>query len=354
MAVLDLGPKFRETVLVHDAPHSDSLNNVGLDERFRFRKTIYQLSPLGGGRNWRSRSSAIRLLSLATFSQRAAVDLLGSASAQAWQATTADRYSEIFFSCIARLLNKERAWDGKSCARAKCLATGIFSDRLIAATFALSISGDSKRLQMRLTLVCLMAVVMMPVCRGAVADIRADCARLGENFANTNVKDVNLWLGRYRQTYARCLAGHGITDESSTAAGKLNESVPEEVGNKITTVKSANPKAVFRNPVVKQVVKPIQKPLNISKIEQRPSALTRKLKNPARSKKTTKIKVVPAKKPFPLSLPARSAVDRKGPIKSVGADGWRINCSPRFGGWDKVSDWYISTAGKRVSCAIRP
>jgi hypothetical protein len=39
-------------------------------------------------------------------------------------------------------------------------------------------------------------------------------------------------------------------------------------------------------------------------------------------------------------------------LPDAGAESWRINCSPRFGGFTKASETYLSSAGKRVSCAM--
>ena len=44
----------------------------------------------------------------------------------------------------------------------------------------------------------------------------------------------------------------------------------------------------------------------------------------------------------------------KSILPDVGAENWRVECSARFGGWTKASETYVSSAGKRVSCAIRP
>ena len=40
--------------------------------------------------------------------------------------------------------------------------------------------------------------------------------------------------------------------------------------------------------------------------------------------------------------------------QATGAESWRTNCSARFGGGIKTSQSYLSSAGKRVSCAWRP
>ena len=190
--------------------------------------------------------------------------------------------------------------------------------------------------------------------RWAVADNRANCARIAENFANTNVKDVNLWLARYRGTYARCLTDIDVTNEPSSAAKKLIGSEPE-AGNEKTAIKSPNTKAVFKSTATKQAVKPIQKSLDISKIEKPPSAPNNKPKKPAGSKNTQKTRLVTVKASMNLPIPASTQVQKKkNPVRNVGSEGWRINCSARFGGWDKSSEWYISSTGKRVSCTIRP
>ena len=41
-------------------------------------------------------------------------------------------------------------------------------------------------------------------------------------------------------------------------------------------------------------------------------------------------------------------------LPDAGAESWRVNCSARFGGWNKASESYLSSAGKRVSCLMRP
>jgi hypothetical protein len=41
-----------------------------------------------------------------------------------------------------------------------------------------------------------------------------------------------------------------------------------------------------------------------------------------------------------------------GNLPDASAESWRINCSSRFGGFTKASETYLSSAGKRVSCAM--
>ena len=207
---------------------------------------------------------------------------------------------------------------------------------------------------MRLAQICLVAIGLMLASRWAVADIRANCAIIAANFANTNFNDVDLWLLRYRETNARCIAEHEVTGEVNSVAKELNESEPKKVGVEIPATKSANTKAVFKSTAAKQAVKPIQKALDISKIEKSPSTSKHKSKKLAKNKKIIKTFILQAKTPVRLPLPARTDAQNANTISSVGAEGWRINCSARFGGWNKASEGYISSAGKRLSCAIRP
>ena len=41
-------------------------------------------------------------------------------------------------------------------------------------------------------------------------------------------------------------------------------------------------------------------------------------------------------------------------LPDAGAESWRVRCSPRFEGLSNASETFISSAGKRVSCASRP
>ena len=41
-------------------------------------------------------------------------------------------------------------------------------------------------------------------------------------------------------------------------------------------------------------------------------------------------------------------------LPDAGAESWRVNCSSRFGGYNKDSNTFVSSAGKRVSCARPP
>ena len=199
-----------------------------------------------------------------------------------------------------------------------------------------------------------MAIAVVCVTQGAAADVPAICASVAENFANTNVKDVKLWLVRYHETFASCIAGNGLPYQSISNIKIFDESDADKLSTQIIQQKPGNPKAVFRSPLLKQVVTPRQKPIGTLKPRPTLLKLMQKRKDLSRTKKTIKITVVPAVRPIHLSLPSSDNVQKVKAIRSVGAEGWRINCSPRFGGWDKVSDWYVSTTGKRVSCAIKP
>ena len=55
-----------------------------------------------------------------------------------------------------------------------------------------------------------------------------------------------------------------------------------------------------------------------------------------------------------LRLQSTQRVIPKTNLRDAGAESWRVNCSPMFGGWSKASETYLSSAGKRVSCAKRP
>jgi hypothetical protein len=114
--------------------------------------------------------------------------------------------------------------------------------------------------------------------------------------------------------------------------------------------KSVNKKAVFRSVRVTPVALVKNRPSEISSIEKVRSKPKPKRKKLATPKPAKKIAVTQAK----LPLPASKLVQMPKAYKSVGAEGWRINCSARFGGWNKASDYYVSSAGKRVSCTVRP
>ena len=55
-----------------------------------------------------------------------------------------------------------------------------------------------------------------------------------------------------------------------------------------------------------------------------------------------------------LRLQSTKRVMLKTNVPDVAAESWKTNCSAMFGGFNKSSEWYISSSGKRVSCAKRP
>jgi hypothetical protein len=69
----------------------------------------------------------------------------------------------------------------------------------------------------------------------------------------------------------------------------------------------------------------------------------------AKPKKTRKIEAKT------LSKPKYQSTKQVNPNTNLrGAESWKINCSPRFGDFTKTSETYLSIAGRRVSCAMRP
>ena len=197
---------------------------------------------------------------------------------------------------------------------------------------------------MRPSQICLISILLMLGSRWAFADTKPNCATFAADGANINVKDVNLWLSRYRGTYASCLAEKATAVEASGSASDSTERNRAEP----STIKSPNKKAVFRSAKVNSQ----PKILETSKVIK--STAKQKREKLAASKKSKSIAASRLKTPLSLPIPASTRVQKTNPIKSVGIEGWRINCSARFGGWDKASKWYISNAGKRVSCANRP
>ena len=184
---------------------------------------------------------------------------------------------------------------------------------------------------MRFARMCLVAVLVIVPCGGAHASTQAACARVAANVANVQVTSVDVWLARYRESYAVCLAQHE--------------------GNE-PTERSANKKAVFKSIKVTPVALVKNRPSEISNIEKVLSKPKRK--KLATPKSTKKIEILRAKARLKVPVPAGKLIRTPKAYRSVGAEGWRINCSTRFGGWDKASDYYISSAGKRVSCTVRP
>lgn len=191
---------------------------------------------------------------------------------------------------------------------------------------------------------CLVAVVVMVPDRGAHANTQAICARVAANAANANLTSVDAWLARYRASYAACLAEHD---------GSGDASVPQK-SNGQPAEKSANKKAVFKSVKVTPVTLVKKRPSETSRIEKTLSKPKPKRQKPVIPKPTDKIELLQAKTPLKLPLPASTSIRVPKTYRSAGAESWRINCSARFGGWDKASDYYISSAGKRVSCTVRP
>jgi hypothetical protein len=209
---------------------------------------------------------------------------------------------------------------------------------------------------MRCVRTCLTAIVLLMVpCQSANADIQTKCATIAAKISNTNGTDVDAWLARYREAYAWCRSQHEVTD-GPPARGPEQADVLEPGGEK-TATKSANKKAVFKNSKVMPATLlgkyPSPKVSRIEKTPPKPTPKHRKLANPKTSKTTKKVEALrvrtPLKSPAPASKPIRAAKA----TKSIGAESWRINCSERFGGFSKNSEWYISSSGKRVSCVIR-
>jgi hypothetical protein len=165
-------------------------------------------------------------------------------------------------------------------------------------------------------------VLLMVPCQSVHADIQTDCATIAAKISITNGTDVDAWLARYRKAYASCRSQREVTD-GLPAKGPEQANVVKPDAEK-TTTKSANKK------------KPTQK--------------RRKLANPGTTKKVEALQV---RAPLKLPAPASKLIRASKATRSVGAESWRINCSARFGGFSKNSEWYISSSGKRVSCVIR-
>lgn len=152
---------------------------------------------------------------------------------------------------------------------------------------------------MRLVRVCLVAIALIVPCRLANADILTNCATIAANSANPMATNVDLWLSRFREAYAACLAQQDI--------------------KAVTPVSVKTAAKTFSKPKHKSAKRVVPKP-------------------------TKKIQIVPARL---VRVP-------KSNVPASGAESWRMNCSERFGGINKVSQTYLSSTGKRVSCVIRP
>jgi hypothetical protein len=206
---------------------------------------------------------------------------------------------------------------------------------------------------MRCVRTCLTAIVLLMVpCQSAHADIQADCATIAANISTINDTDVDAWLARYREAYALCRSQHEVND-GPPAKGPEQANVVKPGTEKIAT-KSTNPKAVFKSPRVKPATMLGKYPSpKVSRIEKTPSKPTQKPRKLANPRTTKKVEALRVRTPLKLPAPASKLIRAPKATRSVGAESWRINCSERFGGFSKNSEWYISSSGKRVSCVIR-
>ena len=176
---------------------------------------------------------------------------------------------------------------------------------------------------MRCVRTCLTTIALLMVpCQSVHADIEADCATIAANISTINYTDVDAWLARYREAYALCRSQHEVSDGPPAKS-------PEQAN----VVKYPSPK--------------------VSRIEKTPPKPTQKRRKLANPKTTKKVEALRVRTPLKLPAPAGKLIRATKATKSVGAESWRINCSERFGGYSKNSEWYISSSGKRVSCVIR-
>jgi hypothetical protein len=206
---------------------------------------------------------------------------------------------------------------------------------------------------MRCVRTCLTAIALLMVpCQSAHAGIQANCATIAARISHTNDTDVDAWLVRYREAYALCRSQHEVTD-GPPAKGPEQANVIEPGAEK-TTTKSANTKAVFKSPKIKPATTLGKySPLKVSRIEKTPAKPIQKRRKSANSGTTKKVVDLRVRTPLKLPAPAGKPILTPKATRSVGAESWRINCSERFGGFSKNSEWYISSSGKRVSCVIR-
>ena len=171
---------------------------------------------------------------------------------------------------------------------------------------------------MRLVRVCLIAIALAIAGPSVHADIHSNCAAVAANSANPMATNVDLWLTRFRLSYAACLSQHEAAGSASVPTKDLKEPI---------IVKPVNDKTGAKPKPTKQLT----------------------------AKATKKIQVLPARNPVNLPLPGGRLIRaHKAKLPDAGAENWRVNCSERFGGFNKNSQTYLSNAGKRVSCVIRP
>jgi len=201
---------------------------------------------------------------------------------------------------------------------------------------------------MRCVRTCLTAIALLMVpCQSAHADILANCATIAARISHTSGTDVDAWLVRYREAYAACRSQYEVTD-GPQAKG------PEQLNVVKPVTKSANTKAVFKSPKVKPATALGKYPSpKVSRIEKTPPKPIQKRRKSTSSKTTKKVEALRVRTPLKLPAPAGKPIRTPTATKSIGAESWRINCSERFGGFSKNSEWYISSSGKRVSCVIR-
>ena len=157
------------------------------------------------------------------------------------------------------------------------------------------------------------------LCEGAHANVQATCAHIAANFANAHITSVDLWLSRYRASYSECLAQPQGIHEANVA---------QEPGDQ-PAEKSANKKAVFRSVKVTPVTLVKKRPAEFSKIEKALSKPKPKRQKRVISKSTKKIKILQAKTPLKSPAPAGKQIHAPNAYRSVGAEGWRVNCSAK-------------------------
>ena len=192
---------------------------------------------------------------------------------------------------------------------------------------------------MRFAHECLFTLLMV-TSASAQAEIHARCASHAGQLASVRVTNADLWLEQYRAFYSLC---------GNQAEFKIWDEMIAKPSN-YPSPKSSNTKAVFKSAKWNQVEQPdeelspktteIAKPVHRSSYKREKSAMTTKRNKALRASK------------IPVNATNSTAAPKL--IRSVGVEGWRINCSARFGGFNKNSEWYISRTGKRVSCVIKP
>src|SRR5688572_10626096 len=183
---------------------------------------------------------------------------------------------------------------------------------------------------MRCVRACLTAIALLMVpCQSANADVQADCVAIAAKISNTNGADVDAWLARYRQAYVSCRAQADVVTP----------------GAEKTATKSVNKKAVFKSSKVKPVPTLANPSPEVSKIEKTPPKPIQKPRKLARSKTKKKVETLRARAPVKSPVPAGKLIRAPKATMRIGPESWRINCSARFGGFSKNSEWYISSSG---------